>query len=772
MKKVLSRDSEGDVMKNDKSVAEIVEINKKAPCEKPVHQQIDIMEAYTNAHRDNSDKSIARRELECLKTIYPITFRHVEDNDLVVGRTDVLPVGFGCVTSVGGVGHYCTFSKLNVLRNETDDPADLARLDAIEEYWDKNDTRSIFYEEVLTEDTFGKFVDGKYGAVLTARLSGTMLDYESLVSLGIPGLREKIEFYRVVNPESAEFYDVMQECLDLFCDVIRYQIGLCEAAKIGKSVARVTQLERIEDALTGILEHKPENLIEGIQICWLYTLIAGVVNYGRADVYLGDLLAHDLDSGVLTEAEALEYIKSWLLLIDARHSNVNGRVIVGGKGRPNPEAADRFIKIGIEAVRQNRTAEPQFTLRCYKGMDDNIYQQALDCIGTGCTYPMLLNDDAVIDQVMSALNVDEKAAENYVPFGCGELVINHASVGTPNALLNVLKLLSISLNAGIDPFDGVDRSNGVKLRPASAMGSFEDVFAQYTALLAKYFDDCAKFHWRSYEIMNEQCDFLLTSLLTNDCVENGKTILKGGVRYLGGTSETYGNINAADSLTAIKKVVFEEGRYTLEQVVEACNANFEGRAELRRALLDTPKYGNDDAYADAMAVRLHEFICKTVRETGEAAGFHNYGTVLINNQVNTEWGRKTSASPDGRPAGMFMNNGNNPQSGADHNGPTAMLNSLLKLKLADHAGSVQNIKFSKGMFAKKMPVLRGLFSSYWRRGGSQLMVSVVDPGELEDAIVHPELHQNLLVRVGGFSARFIALEEDVQQEILSRTLNE
>lgn len=170
-------------------------------------------------------------------------------------------------------------------------------------------------------------------------------------------------------------------------------------------------------------------------------------------------------------------------------------------------------------------------------------------------------------------------------------------------------------------------------------------------------------------------------------------------------------------------------------------------------------------------MRLHEFICRTVRKTGEEVGFHNYGTVLINNQVNTEWGRKTGASPDGRLCGMFMNNGNNPQSGADHNGPTAMLNSLVKLDVNDHAGSVQNIKFTHDMFVSKMPVLRALIKTYFENGGCQLMVSVVDPGELEDAIAHPELHQNLLVRVGGFSARFVALEKDVQQEILARTLN-
>ena len=193
-------------MKNDKSVAEIVEVNKKIPCEKSVADQIDLIEAYTRAHRDNLDKSVTQREVACLRVLYPATFRHVEDTDLVVGRTDVMPVGLGCVTSVGGTGHYCSFGKLRALRDQCDDPADAERLDAVEAYWNAHDTRSIFFEDTLTEDTLGKFVDAKYAAVVTARLSGTMLDYGTLVELGVPGLRDRIASARERNPQASEFY--------------------------------------------------------------------------------------------------------------------------------------------------------------------------------------------------------------------------------------------------------------------------------------------------------------------------------------------------------------------------------------------------------------------------------------------------------------------------------------------------------------------------------------------------------------------------------------
>ena len=131
----------------------------------------------------------------------------------------------------------------------------------------------------------------------------------------------------------------------------------------------------------------------------------------------------------------------------------------------------------------------------------------------------------------------------------------------------------------------------------------------------------------------------------------------------------------------------------------------------------------------------------------------------------------TSASADGRLNSMYMNNGNNPQGGADKNGPTAMLNSLVKLRTDIHAGSVQNMKFSRSMFTQKRDQVNALLKTYFRKGGGQIMISVVSKGELEDAYQNPEKYPNLLVRVGGFSAKFVNLEKDVQREVISRTLN-
>lgn len=256
----------------------------------------------------------------------------------------------------------------------------------------------------------------------------------------------------------------------------------------------------------------------------------------------------------------------------------------------------------------------------------------------------------------------------------------------------------------------------------------------------------------------------------DDCIERGKALLDGGVRYLGGTCETYGNINASDSLWAVRHLVFDTRKYTLEQLQTAVLSNFEGYEEIRKDCLNCDKYGNDLDTADGMANDLYEFVAKGIRDRGIDIGMQYFMIVISNNSLNTEWGIRTWASPDGRLKGVYMNPANNPQGGADKNGPTALLNSLAKFDARYHAGSVQNIKFSKGMFNQNKLLIETMFKTYFKRGGCHLMVTVVDKGALEDAMVHPEKYPDLIVRVAGYSAVFINLDRTVQEELLSRSL--
>lgn len=748
--------------------AQNVEVSVKLPPELAPMEQLRLMERYTETHKAASALSKEEREVACLRVLYPALLRSIEPQDLIAGRLDFLPIGFGCVTSVGGVGHYCVFHKLTKFKEQLPQ-SEHPRVDALYAYWLDHDLKTKYCKDALKDDIVGMFVDCDYPLIATARLSGMMLDYRTLMKRGIGGLRSRITALQKEKGDNA-FYRASLECLDLFgtcCDALKEK---AQRDLTSADAARAADLCRMIDALDKIKSDAPETFYEALQLFWLYALLAGVINYGRMDDVLGTYLKHDLDSGLLNEDEAFRLLRSLWTMIENRRTTVNGRIITGGRGRRDPEAADTFTRIAMKVAQSCRYVEPQFTLRMDRITPEDIFDAALDTIGQGATYPTLYNDDVNVPAVMHAMRMDETTAEQYVPFGCGEFVIQGQSTGTPNTCINLLKLLQISLNGGIDPMDGVDKSDGVSLLPAEELTSFDSLYAQYKRLLDHYFDLSIAAQKRSYEIMNEEVSFLFTSILMDDCLGRGKALLDGGVRYLGGTNETYGNINASDSLAAIREVVFEKKLTTLPALRDAANADFEGQEWLRRQLWEAPKYGNDDDRADALANDLFQFVANGIRDRGIAAGMQYYLIVISNNQLNTEWGRRTAASYDGRHKGQFMNPANNPQGGANHSGPTAMLNSLAKFDAGLHGGSVQNIKFTPDFFNNRREVIKQMFRVYFARGGCHLMVTVVDHGVLEDAVKHPENYRDLIVRVSGFSAVFVNLEPDIQKELMSRVL--
>ena len=748
--------------------AQNVEISKKIPCEKPLIVQLDIMERYTAVHKACAALPKEIREVECLKVLYPTLFRKITNQDLIAGRTDFLPIGFGCVTSLGGVGHYCVFKKLRAFQQQLDE-TERKRVDALYDYWLDHDLKTQFNKEVLTEDTLGMFIDCEYPMIATARLSGMMLDYPKLLDKGIGGLRSDLQEKLKEQPDN-NFYKAGIQCLDIFVDCASHLQQDARDQMASADEKRQKELERICQALENIKEKKPGTFHEAMQLFWLFALLAGVINYGRLDDYLGPYLVADLESGRLTDEEAYRYIHSLWTMIENRRTTVNGRIIVGGKGRKHPKEADVFLHIAMKVAKNCRYVEPQFTLRFDKETSEEIWDEALDALGAGATYPTLYNDDVNVPAVMYGMRVDEKTAEQYVPFGCTEFVIQGQSTGTPNICINLLKLLTIYMNDGIDPIDGKRKSGPVPLKKLEEYQTFEEFYDGYKALLDYYLDLSVKAQYHSYEVMNQHVSFLFTSLLTDDCIARGKALLDGGVRYLGGTNETYGNINTSDSLWVIRDLVFNQKKYTLRQLNDAMLANFNVYEALRKDCLNCDKYGNDLETADTMANDLYEFVAKGVRDRGIAIGMQYFLIVISNNQLNTEWGNRTAASPDGRLSCMYMNPANNPQGGANKSGPTAMLNSLAKFDAKYHGGSVQNIKFSPSMFNENRAVIKSLFKTYFAKGGCHLMVTVVDKGVLEDAVEYPENYPDLIVRVSGFSAVFVDLSPNIQQELLSRVL--
>jgi len=720
------------------------------------------------------------KELMMLRFQFRNLLQPVKSGDLLTGRIQRPLIGF-CpeLRYQSGLGYVCQEDEIRkAMAQMSLKPARREQVMEALEFWRTESTQArtraacpAWVNETLSSDD-RLLESGK--AFCLYRMGGTQLDYGKLLELGLPGLRHEIESRQTAtsDTEARELFGAMLGALDLLAESCRYYATQARglAADCGDADLTCT-LSRLAEMLESIIVRAPATLREAMQLMWLYVLMSGTWNYGRMDVYFGPFLSRDLENGVLTVPEALELVKAlWRLMKDGNECQHNNRVYVGGKGRPDEASADRFALLAMEASRTVHLNQPQLSLRFYKGQNPMLMDKALEALGEGCTFPILYNDDVNIPAVMHAFRVSEAEAMEYVPFGCGEYVLNHRSVGTPSGTINLTKCLEIALNNGVDPVTG--REIGLRTGDPETFDTFEQLWEAYRAQVDRCVAALAAQEKIEYDVAGTTAPFLFLSMLYDDCLARGRGIFSGGVRYLGGTLESYGNTNAANSLAAIHELVFRQKKYTLPEILAACRANFEGYEHLRQDLLAAPKYGNDDPVADAMAVRVHEHICHSTRDQAAKVGLDSYLTVIINNAMNVTFGRQVSASPDGRLRGEYLANANNPFPGTDRQGVTAFLNSLVKLDPAIHAGAVQNMKFSRSMFTTSLPKLKALLDAYFAQGGAQAMLNVVNRSDLEAAMHEPEKWGHLMVRVGGFSARFIDLEPDVQREILKRTLNE
>jgi len=727
---------------------------------------------FTEVYRQNKHKHPAIREALCLRAQYPASFQTIQHHDLFVGRFERKAVRF--------TQHACDELAYSV---------DEKMLEGIASNPNQSEENRESAKELLAfwkhENTAGK-VRSAYPASMTEvipsdswmdepgivfplyRMCGANLHFDKLLQLGIPGLKNEVTNYKKQHNNN-DLYDGMLMALDLLEDVCQFYAKQTEQlSREEENLERKRELLEISSVLQSITQTKPSTLREAIQLFWLYSLVSGVRNYGRMDVYLGDFLKADLDSKRITEKTAIRYLQSLWQLIATTKTVFESRIIIGGKGRRNESNADTFALLAMEATRTVKEIEPQLSLRCFEGMNLALFEKALDVLSEGRTYPILYNDDININAVQHAFNISRSEAEQYVPFGCGEYIIDHKSMGTPSGVINLQKVLEITLHNGNDPMTG--KRIGLKTGELSTFETFEDLWKAYMTQAEHAIKVMAEQEELEYKVVGKEAPYLFTSMLYDGCLERGKGIFEGGIPYLGGTLETYGNTNTADSLLAIKELVYRQKKLSLEELVTILDQDFVGYEQVRRDLLNVPKYGNDDEFADEMAQHLHKAICSKIREQNQKTTLHSYLVVIINNQANTLLGRWTSASADGRRSGTPLANGNTPSGGNDKKGMTALLNSLAKLNPSIHAGAVQNLKCSRDLFTEHREQLKVLLDTYFAKGGTQAMITVVSRDELEQAMLTPEKYGHIFVRVGGFSARFVELSRDVQLEILSRTL--
>jgi pyruvate-formate lyase len=734
--------------------------------------------AFTAAHRQatREPRHPAELELAMMRVQYPAILMPIEDDDLIAGRIQYGLAGWGVQDQTGGSGYYCVEPEVAQAivtgegsRKYREDLSDLLV------YWKARSTYNRCQRSLppdvaaLAPDTLWMTSPRPIAGII--RNAAAYVDFDRLVRGGLPGLEAEIRGHLARCPDTGNdpvFYESALGALDVVRDCCWfYERQARELSEATTDPRRAGELRDMADALAAITARPPEHMLEGLQLAWLYGQVALLVEWGRMDEYIGDLYAADIDSGHITEDQALAYTVSYFRLVDHLDAETDGRVIVGGYGRRNPANADRFCLTAIEACRTFKEVLPQFTLRFNRDTPAAVWDAAMHCIGEGRSYPLLYNDDVLVPGIGASFGVPRELAERYVPLGCGEIELDHYSFGSPNGLLNTLLVLELAIRGGANPL--ADRPLSLVTKPLVECGSFEEFLGEYHKHLEYLIEAIARYAAHIYEFIGAENPYLLISALYDGCLDRGKGFLGGGVAYLHGSLELYGNVNAANSLAAIKKLVFDEGVLTAGELVAALDDNFVGHSRLRRLLLDAPKYGNDDPFVDQIMVDLHDWLSATIAAQAAPNGLDNYLGVTINNSMNTDLGRLVGATPDGRKAGTPMANANNPSPGTDTHGITAMLNSLVKLRNDNHDGMVQNLRFVRETWNAAGGVkTQALLRSYFDRGGGQAMITVVGRDDLKSAMERPEEWRDLIVRVGGYSARFVELTADVQQEIYDR----
>ena len=737
-----------------------------------IRQAVDFTEVYAS----HSGGHPALREAECLKIQVPAILTPLEDSDLFAGgcvRQRLLYVGtiwWAMLPSLTGPhkqGGYCyDFDDLKYAKSDADREA----LKDLRQFWKTESVPSKIEEAFGPEEK--KFLD-EGGQIRGGQGGGFCVapNTDILLTLGIPGLdakiRERIEkAERESNADGKDFYTGLKIAVRLLTEACENYASQAAAIRDRNTDPEIrSRMNRIAEALDGLTRRPPKNLFEAIQLWWLYNLLASGKHFEgwRIDAAFGDFYQSDIDSGLLDEEGALQLVIGLWGKWHEYGERAVSRAIVGGKGRRNEAAADRFSLAAMEATRRLKQVIPQLTLRFYAGQNPALMEKAFQVIGEGCTYPMLYNDDVVIPGMKKILHVDEKEAELYYPLGCGEYMVGGAS---PSLLVfgwNIPKSVEAALFGGYSV-------EGRQIGPetSSDFSTYEELWNSLLDHVAYSAKLAARTLARNIRIVGRECSFLFGSLLTEDCLARGKSMLDGGSRYVGGCLMSHGMTNAADSLTAVRKLVFEDKAMSLDRLRAALKDDFKNDPDAAKMLKDCVKFGNDADEADSVLVKLWQEVSRLTDEAGTAEGL-GFLTVSSVNPGGYGMGLENGATADGRVSSQPFAIGNAPTAGNDTHGLTALLNSISKVDPAN-GGATTSVKLAKEMFTKNLAKLKAIFSAFWDAGGQQSTITVVSQQDLLDALDHPERYPNLLVRVGGWTARFVDLEKHIQQDVIKRTV--
>ncbi|MBQ6677040.1 MAG: hypothetical protein IJM71_03230 [Clostridia bacterium] len=593
-------------------------------------------------------------------------------------------------------------------------------------------------------------------------------DYFTAVRIGIPGLIERIgrSEEKHKNDESAlDFLSSMKKTLYALIGKLEAYAAAADGL-IGKEGYDDGRLRTVRDNCRALTVSAPRNFEEGLQLVWMiHSCFVSEGRYamalGRIDRYLYPLFERDLECGRIDEEYATELLAGvFLKICENRYRGFDDvvNICIGGVDEDGKCSVNKLSLCVLHAVRDVNLPGPNLSARITADTPDGFLDECLKVIGTGLGYPALMNDEVNIAALLRK-GYDLRDVRNYCMVGCIENFITGKQPPWVDGRFDpICYLEEILLESDADFLDGI-----------RSMDEFMELYERKLARGVSEYVRSANRRSFVHDPGDRTSPFL--SCFCELCIERGRDINDGGALYPSVHGAALMGIGTvSDSLSAIEKTVFVDGSVKLSEVAEGIKRNFEGKEKLRETLRSAPKYGNNDDFVDKYAVWYAGTLSDMFDRyrTNDGGAFY---TAMAANTSNIEAGMSLQATPDGRLAGQPLSDAASPTYGCDVRGVTSTLLSVSKPDYTRCAcGTVVNQKFSPSAFEDgKREKLLKLIRVYFARGGQEIQINSTSREVLEDAMVNPDRYQSLVVRVSGFSAIYVTLSRDVQEDILSRT---
>ncbi len=707
---------------------------------------------YLNAEYDDIDYKVASGMLERAKKM-PIV---IPENYIFAGYFDKEDPCF--VTYISGRGIHVDETKLQ--KRIEANPDAVKELTAIRDAMKKLSTNYVIQNKITEYEM--DLVNNKacWGGGVNDWAGGhSNPDY--MMREGTSGIRAKIAKYREINKDKSVFYDALEMCLDAI-EILgeRYREKALELAKSAEG-ERKARLERMAKALEVVPKGAPRDFFEACQSYWLVFTVDTIDSPGNFDQVMIDYYRKN------DEADRRDILDNlWQMFYSVRCWNL---CISGSDENWNDKTNELSYAI-LETAKKYKYNTPNLTMRVHRNTPEDLWKLAAETIATGIGMPAIYNDE-VVCPALERFGITPEHSHKYCMNGCNQIDIYGIShMGLEDGEVSLAKAVEFTLRNGKCAITG--KVLGIKTGEPWEYVSYEEFFNAYKEQVEHLANCSIRMANISQRMMAKYCPNPHRSNLIEGCIEKGLDMKNKGPIYGHAQILAEGIADAVDSLASVKHFVYDTKKYTLTEVCNALEANFEGYDEMYHDFKNYVKFGNDNEEIDAIyrAVTEHYYTYLPKHETYRGGRF---GGGCSTFRRAAAFGIMHGALPNGKKKGeTLFADSIAATPGCDKNGPTAVIKSVLN---ADQSwclsGNVMQMKFTKSLFATDhgTDAFIALAKSYFAGGGQQLSINVLSREELLDAKKHPENHKNLIVRVGGYSDYFTRLDAGLQDNVIART---